>query len=58
MDNNVMTTFLEQLYRTISLSKIFMTSGIISDTAFNLLALQIEDLENAYNDVAVILENL
>ena len=53
-----MITFLEQLYRTISLSKIFMTSGIISDTAFNLLALQIEDLENAYNDVAVILENL
>ena len=58
MDNNVMETFLEQLYRTIFLSKIFMTSGIISDTAFNLLALQIEDLENAYNDVAVILENL
>ena len=58
MSNSPMTIFLDKLYRTIDLSKILMSYGIVDSTPFNLLVLQVEDLEIAYRDVAKILEDI
>ena len=58
MNNSPMTIFLDKLDRTIDLSKILMSYGIVDSTPFNLLVLQVEDLEIAYQNVAKILEDI
>lgn len=58
MNNSPMTIFGDKLDRTIDLSKTLMLYGIVDSTPFNLLVLQVEDLEIAYRDVAKILEDI